>query len=362
MLGDGQVQKSFFPRIIKAIKAQTAAMTNTAITIQNITSSGLIDRYSSSSDFWIRVSDICAAFVVIGILAEILELTPKLLKAALKLKWRIVAKREAKITLVLARFKKYEHWIEVLAFGFWMVIVVALAGELLGAMIARHFDSLTIRSLSQQATAANLESSEAVKQAGEANERASIFDLERAKIDKEAEELRSNNLALQLKMQPRIINETNVQNFMLLTHGFPKFPIRLVISAPGEEANFGVQLRMMLNAAGYGIPDGDTNEALGIHYQPMAVRNTIIFGDTNAWPDVAFMFDHEINLGRFDFVSVTETNGLYIFTLPAGDTNAVYGALMNAFSQIGVKVEGYNNKPDWLATNHCGIFVIERPF
>lgn len=139
-------------------------MTNAAIVIQNATSSGIIERYSASSDFWSNVSDVCALFVVLAIFAEILELAPKALKAFVVLKKSLGNSPKAKIESWLKWFDKYKYPIEVWGFTFWVVIVIALAGEVLGTRIARHFDTLTIGILKQQTGEAKLETARIQKE------------------------------------------------------------------------------------------------------------------------------------------------------------------------------------------------------
>jgi hypothetical protein len=186
---DFHARNRFFPKIENATASTLPRMTNTIITIQNATSNGLIERYSSSSDFWANVADISATFVVVGVLAEILELAPKILKAGLHLKWGFVIKRKTQIQFKLDWFDKHEHWMDVWGFLFWMIIVAALAGELLGERIARHFDSLTIEDLNGEASLAN-------KAAAKANGRAGIAEKEAAQANVRAANTESNNLVL----------------------------------------------------------------------------------------------------------------------------------------------------------------------
>jgi hypothetical protein len=126
-------------------------MTNTLITIQNATSSGIMEQYESSSGFWTNIADACATLVVIGIFAELLELAPKVLKSLLEFNCAYLLQHKPKIESLLKWFKKYESRIDLWGFFFWMVIVVALAGELMGTRIAHHFDSLTIGYLNNEA-------------------------------------------------------------------------------------------------------------------------------------------------------------------------------------------------------------------
>src|SRR5260370_37140473 len=125
-------------------------MTNTISAIQNAISNGTIDRYASSADFWANIADASAVFVIIGIFAEVLELTPKVLKAVLELNCSFVVKRKAVIQSSLDWSDKYKHRIELCGFIFWMVIIIALLGEVVVTRIGRHFDSFdTVHSTKQ---------------------------------------------------------------------------------------------------------------------------------------------------------------------------------------------------------------------
>ena len=78
-------------------------------------------------------------------------------------------------------------------------------------------------------------------------------------------ELTNENLKLQVKLQPRGITLTQITNFVYLTKGMTKFPIRIEIGEPREEAfSYAVQIKAMLEQAGYSIPDSDTNQSEGI--------------------------------------------------------------------------------------------------
>jgi len=94
-------------------------MTNAPITIQTAISNGLIERYSSTSEFWGCFADVCTALVVVGVFAEVLELAPKFIEAGLGLKWNCLLRRKSAIEPFLAWAKENEHWLDVCGIAFW---------------------------------------------------------------------------------------------------------------------------------------------------------------------------------------------------------------------------------------------------
>jgi len=126
-------------------------MTSIPITIQNAISNGKIDRYAASSDFWSVAADISAVLVIVAIFGEALELIPKLIDVGLKKKWRFIIKRKAKVRLWRFCFWKWRHCIDLIAFIFWIIVVLGLVGELACGRISKHFDSLIIADLQGRA-------------------------------------------------------------------------------------------------------------------------------------------------------------------------------------------------------------------
>jgi len=258
-------------------------MTNAVITIQNAISNGLIERYSSSSNSWANFSDACAVLVVVGVFAEILELASKVLKAGLELRFDFVVKRTPKIKSWLAWFKKYEHWLEIWGFAFWIIIVAALMGEVLGTRIARHFDSLVIGELTGQ-------SRDATKAAGEAIERA-------ANTESNNLVLKAKVLELEAKARWRTIMPEEKTNFIELTKNIPKLPIRVRMgaNAPTEVLGFSSKIREMLDAGGFTEPD--TNLALA-EWPP--TQNLVYNGGTPDMPSVMFLNNPNVKSGVVD--------------------------------------------------------------
>ena len=204
-----------------------------------------------------------------------------------------------------------------------------------------------------EASESDKKAADAIKSAGQANERASSNEVQVA-------ELTSNNIALQLKLQPRIITPEQMKDFMFLTEKIPKFPIRVGVVGLGEQLNYAIQIRNMLNLAGFKTPDSDTNFMMGIYYDPTAVAWHNI-QDTNPWADIEFDYD-STNFSTTGSVAHFEVvNGIKRWTVQNNETNLEYKILIQNFQAIGIKT-WWEFKPSWTSPNHCGVFVAGRPY
>jgi hypothetical protein len=172
------------------------------------------------------------------------------------------------------------------------------------------------------------------------------------------EELHKANLELQTKLQPRSITLEQTTNFIFLTERIPKFPIRVVVGG-NETLNYAWQIRRMLDSAKYPTPDSDTNLSFGVFLQPGAVYLPLETGYTNEWVNAEFISDNTNDFRIFNYFEMERTNGLVRYTINDGDTNDSYGALINAFQQIGITVT-WHYKPDWVSPNRCGVFVVQK--
>ncbi len=104
---------------------------------------------------------------------------------------------------------------------------------------------------------------QALQKAGEANERAAKFDASRAFVEKEAEELRSNNLALQEKLnnatkwreispEQKIVLEPLLK-LIAITHQFDRNPPSLVIwsqDGDAEARGYGESIKKVFDECG----------------------------------------------------------------------------------------------------------------
>lgn len=207
-------------------------MTNSPSVIQNITSNFQIDRNLASAEFWSNFADVCAFFVVVAVFAEVLELLPKVLEAALELKCPLLVKKKSKIESWIKWFDKYKHSMEVIGFAFWIIIVLALAGEVFGTRIARHFDSFTIENL--RGETALLESNNLV--------------------------LRSNVAALEAAVQWREISVAQRANLLPILKAFnranPGVPASVILISEQsnlEAMSYARQFRDLLNESGFKV-------------------------------------------------------------------------------------------------------------
>ena len=97
-----------------------------------------------------------------------------------------------------------------------------------------------------EALSLDSEVSDAKTRAATANERASINELEVARLTKE-------NLELKKRIQPRTIISEDRTNFVNLLKDIPKMPIKVVVGMEDNETvNFAEKVRAMLDEAGFG--------------------------------------------------------------------------------------------------------------
>ncbi len=107
----------------------------------------------------------------------------------------------------------------------------------------------------------NGRAAKALQEAGEANERAAKFDVARLKVEKDAEEIRSSNLALQAKvldlegkMQSRAITPEKRTELIGRLKDCPKGKIVILASILDAEAtNYAMQLEDVFRSAGFAV-------------------------------------------------------------------------------------------------------------
>lgn len=177
---------------------------------------------------------------------------------------------------------------------------------------------------------------------------------------KEVVALQNENIKLKKEMQWRAISPQQITNFVMLTKGIPKFSVRVGTSQFNDEAfSYAVQIREMLDQAGYSTPISDTNCVGGVflHQNVSAYDSNI--GDTNGWIWLAFISDSTNKYTYWHYEYSTKTNGLYIFTVPKNDTNSIYSAFINCFQQLQITI-GPHYLPAILGSNSCEIYVIQK--
>ena len=171
-------------------------MASITIITQNAISNGKIERYAASSDCWSLVADISAAFVVLAVFGEVLELIPKIIDVGFKKNWHLVTDRKAKARLWRFRFWKRRHCIDLIAFICWMIVMLGLVGELAAGRKSKHFDSLIISDLQDRATKSE-------KEVGVLNTRAASIEASNLAASIELEKLRQTNNMVALAQKPR---------------------------------------------------------------------------------------------------------------------------------------------------------------
>jgi hypothetical protein len=190
----------------------------------------------------------------------------------------------------------------------------------------------------------------AEKDSAEANERASSNEVQVA-------ELTSNNIALQLKLQPRVITLTQMTNFIFLTEKIPKIPIKIAYPYGRQETvNYACQIRDEFNQAGY-FPE--TNSGVwGIDPDTSALIRRSKRADTN-WPDVVFFV-----YGTNDTFTVQNfhyefTNGFARPIVTETNKEMIGSAIMFALNQIGFKTEEASDL-NWVKPGEIEFFIMDR--
>lgn len=232
----------------------------------------------------------------------------------------------------------------------WRILMTGIAFEVVAAFGISVISGLEIASLSDQTAAAQLESKRAEKQAGEANERASLIE--------------SNNIVLRKGLQARVITEIQISNFIFLTKNFPKIPIRVAASslASPEADSYAWQLKRMFNLADFPSPNADSNSFLGIHLIEGAMSVPMFLGISN-YPSshIQLIFNASEDPTVFHFRS-KQTNANFVrYDVDPKDTNSVYGVLVNYLNQDDIMTVA-QFWPQCEATNEYELFVTEKIF
>jgi len=215
---------------------------------------------SSWLKFWEFVSEFGFIMVIVGVVGEGTELV---------VKW--IERRKGKATAPTK-----VRWllpVETLSFA---ILVVGLGMEFLGSHNAmRIADAQNVR-LNGLASAAN--------------ERA-------ANTESNNLVLRSNVVALELKIQPRTITGIQQEKFIKLLTNVPKCPIRIHCGNVDNETKiYASQLRGMLDAAGYNASDGVVfdlgNRVTTFHFSGVEL-DCVITNLQNISPPFPYMNDIE---------------------------------------------------------------------
>jgi hypothetical protein len=337
---------------------------------------------SSSLNGWIHFAELGCVVVIIGIIGEGVDLLSKWWK---KREFRVgfgirfEEMNRGRATILIKRARPRILEIETISLALvatgllievWASHEVYAISDLQNVKIKAEAGAAIASASRSESNSANVlwqvaelnkEAGDARKDAGSAKESASKLDAARALAEKETALIRSNNLELQIKLQPRIITEQQITNFIFLTEKIPKILVRISTGPIRDEViSYAIQIQSMLAKAGYKIPDSDTNMPLGIHMDETAI---IYYPDQKdykkPWPDVDLMVDITNDYTRISF-NTELTNRFVRPIVSENDTNRTYAALYFVLNEIKI-IPDWTVKPDWVSPNHCAIFVCQKP-
>lgn len=158
----------------------------------------------------------------------------------------------------------------------WLILKIGIVIEVVAAFGISVISGLEIADLTDKSAAAMLEAKQAgtnaaasyfaakiaESNAAASNERAAKFDADRVLVKKEAEEIRSTNLVLQIKlqqlearMQDRTITDENRGKFIKLLQYTPKGSVAVFFNGAsgGDAQNYAEQIREMIGSAGFDV-------------------------------------------------------------------------------------------------------------
>jgi hypothetical protein len=284
-----------------------------------------------SQDSWENVAVLGALIVVAGVALEGIDWFSKFRKRN---------RRES----ILA---KEPSWTLAVEFFSITLVVMGLCVEIFATYEASLKAREKIKQLTAESKTASDNAASATKDAGDSKVLA-------AKIGTTNAQLVATNLWLQAKLQPRIITMEQTTNFIFLTEKIQKFPIRVRV-ASADVMGYAIQIRQMLNLAGYKVPDSDTNNNYGIVFDPTTFSQPSKASESL---DVNFFSDITNGLGSHPFTREV-TNGFsrpIILGETAEDTNKTFAALGYIFNQIGIN-NGQGFGKDLAAPNRFGVFI-----
>jgi hypothetical protein len=244
-----------------------------------------------------------------------------------------------------------------------VIVLIGVAGEVFcdwktiegkWAMARKAFAVLLVIGLAWElieAGKSDAELAEAKRISGSAFERAAVAEREASQANERASETESNNLALSIKLeklkQPRIITDEQITNFIFLTKKIAKIPVRVLVSAYGDDtAPFAMRFREMLNAAEFGRAGNEVGIArdTGEGQTGYLGRSFDMKGD---WPSIVCLTYSTNGVNDFSTFNQELTNG---WSRPIiTDTNtskAIYNGIVSCLNQIGIKTM-WVSKTNW---------------
>jgi hypothetical protein len=177
--------------------------------------------------------------------------------------------------------------------------------------------------------------------------------------------LRSNVVALEIKLQPRTITHKQIEDFIFLTEKITnKIPITVHVYSQGDDTmSYGVQIRLMLDKAGFPRPDPNQYQVktdMGVKIDPDTLLTFMVrkIGVTKEWPMVSFI-SYGTNDSPFSFdndIPCERTNGLFRPIVSGENKKKVYEAIQGCFNQIGITTE-WNVNDKWASPGEFEIYV-----
>jgi hypothetical protein len=197
------------------------------------------------------------------------------------------------------------------------------------------------------------------KEAADARVIAGNAEIEAGQANERAANTESNNLVLQKELQPRIITQQNIIDFIFLTEKIgKKIPIKIHVTSYGDDTlSFSIQLRTMLDDAKFlrdssenGIEMDAKGNGTPIHYITRKI------GATEEWPSVFFVIYSTNDIYLLDNYIPTEiTNGFVRPIVSDQNPKEIYEAIQMCMDQIKIKTAWV--PATWIATNEYEIFV-----
>jgi hypothetical protein len=259
--------------------------------------------------------------------------------------WRLLAFLEAKVRLVCVRLniagrklsESKEHLLEAL---FVMLVAFGVGLELLSLPFSL------------------LESARVGGDAADAKLFAAKVGTTNAQLVAENLVLRSNLVALEIKLQPRIITPQQIENFIFLTEKVSKVPIKICVGMNGPTSYAG-QLRDMFTRARFGI-DSSVNSTIGITY---SFDRTFVRppGELFEWPHIliARYGTNHLKTGTVQMSGFTfeNTNGfIRPIAVNSNDQNEIFMSLYAVFKQVDIPAVVVNDDV-WVKPGEIAILV-----
>jgi len=257
------------------------------------------------------------------------------------------------------RFKKHKRLFE-------QMVIVGVLGELLAdggifsfgqrMQIIADGENAILYTIAKQAgkdSAASYERARIAEQkAGEANERA-------ANTESNNLVLRSNVVALEIKLKPRTITTKQVEDFIFLTEKVPKIPIAIEVGTEnGDNLSYAYQIRSLLSAGNFAVADANTiwglktssvvtARKMGMGADPIPYMHFFTYSTNDVVHPPAFV--------------VERTNGFERpINISSNETYKVYAALRGVFNEIGITAEWWGT--ELVSSNEFRIFINPRGF